>query len=79
MGKIKGEIDALRKESRTQAERQARQNILNAIGAITERFGASSCYLFVGDWKKEGGGLWIDEKSKLEPYLDHNTSVRVKP
>lgn len=75
---VKCEIDALRADSYKQAEQRAEQNIVNSMGALTERFGATSSYLFLRNWKVQPGKPWIEVGTPLKLHREHNTGIKAK-
>ena len=69
------DIGRLAKRSRKSATLRARQNILNALGKLTERFRASSSYLFLRDWTGTVKEPWINPGNPITLNAHHNTGI----
>jgi len=70
---ILNEIKQLRKHTQREATRKAKQNIMNIMGTLTERFGATSSWLFLK--VSDAPDLWIEQFDWLSLEYFHNTGI----
>ncbi len=72
---ITAAVSEMRERTRDAAYLQAIQNIQNTMGALTERFGAASSYLFIRDNPGGPGPFWINPGDPIRSLAEHNTGI----
>jgi putative methionine-R-sulfoxide reductase with GAF domain len=73
-GEILASVYTLRDRSRIDAKRKAEQTIMNIMGSLTERFGATSSWLFLKTDDSDGEA-WIEPDNKISLAYFHNTGI----
>ena len=73
---ISGGVEKLRQHSRDLALGEARQRMMHIMGALTERFGATSSWLFLRAPHGRSDFPWIDPDSQMTLQFSHNTGCR---
>ena len=70
---IEDAVQAVRKHSHDVVGHCARQRLIKVMGVLTERFAATSCWLFLKKADGDTAEPWIGSDSMLELKFHHNT------